>query len=129
MICGYLARSFDLLNVRDLDLIAQSRSLCDSLTLAVLRDDTVERYLGRPPVVPLTERLELVRHLRGVDEVVVHHDHEFVENLDRFTVFAVEGEPVFIDHPVAPVLLTAERQTDSWMLQDALRVDPQSSVA
>lgn len=71
---GYLASAFDLLNVSDIDLIAQARRCCDHLRIGVYTDDRVEQLIGKPPVVPLSERLELVRHVRGVDEVVVHDD-------------------------------------------------------
>ncbi len=125
MNCGYLARSFDLLNVRDLDLIAQSAARCDRLTLAVLGDETVERLLGRAPIVPLGERLELVRHLRGVDEVIVHDQHDFTRARDHLTVFEVEGEASLLGGPGKTVVLSPERQTASRMLLDALRADPQ----
>jgi cytidyltransferase-like protein len=72
MSLGYLACSFDLLNVGHLDLIAQARELCDRLIVGVYTDEAIERADGRPPVTPLAERAALVGHVRGVDEVVVH---------------------------------------------------------
>jgi len=69
---GYLARSFDLINVSDLDLIFQARQLCSRLVVGVHSDELVTRLTGRAPVVPLSERLALVAHVRGVDEVLVH---------------------------------------------------------
>lgn len=128
MASGYLARSFDLFNVRDLDLIAQAAALCRQLTLGVLTDESVRRLQGRPPVVPLHERLEIVRHLRGIHEVLVHDDGTFDRTAHSFTVFAASGEPQFVSDP-SVVILTPHRETESWMLRDALRLAPETSVA
>ena len=72
MSVGYLADSFDLINVRDLDLIAQARARCTRLVVGVFTDEHAEWLFGRRPVVPLSERMAVLRHVRGVDEVVAH---------------------------------------------------------
>jgi hypothetical protein len=70
MSVGYFADLFDLINVRDLDLINQARDGCAHLVLGVYTDDYAEERLGHRPVVPLSERMALLRHVRGVAEVV-----------------------------------------------------------
>lgn len=128
MTSGYLARPYDLFNVRDLDLIVQASALCRQLTLGVLTDESVRRLRGRPPVVPLVERLEIVRHLRGIHRVLVHDEEVFERSARDFTVFVTSGDP----QPVGAesvVILTPQRETESWMLRDALQIQPQSSVA
>lgn len=85
---GYLAASFDLLNVGDLDVIAQARQRCDHLTVGVFSDAYVEQCSGRGPVIPLAERLELLCHVRGVDTVVVH-DEDADQVMPGRTVFQV----------------------------------------
>lgn len=72
MTVGYVPHTFDLFNVEHLDLIAAAGSRAERVVVAVLTDDEVLARYGRPPVVPLSERLEIVRHVRGVDVVVVH---------------------------------------------------------
>lgn len=94
MINGYLSAAFDLLNVGDLDVIAEARRRCDYLVIGVYSDDDVARANGRPPVVPLTERLELVRHVRGVDHVITHGDIDPEDLRSSHTVFAVGDAPV-----------------------------------
>ncbi len=70
---AYLVGSFDLFNISDLDVIAQARSLCDRLVVGVLSDSDATAYDGVDPVVPLDERLALVKHVRSVDDAVLHH--------------------------------------------------------
>ena len=91
MIDGYLSASFDLLNVADLDVIDQARAQCDQLTVGVFSDEYVERTMGRKPVIALEERLALLRHVRGVDHVVVHDDVDLALLSAERTVFAVDG--------------------------------------
>ena len=74
MSVGYLADSFDLINVRDLDLIAQARARCARLVVGVFTDDYVERVSGRRPVIPLSERMAVLQQVRGIVEVVAHDD-------------------------------------------------------
>ena len=124
---GYLACSFDLLNVRDLDLIAQARLYCSRLVVGVFSDDFVESRYGRPPVVPLVERLTLVSHVRGVDEAVEHDDTAAPLGSDVIR-FCVAGEPA----PAAGDdfwLLQPRRQTASTTLREALQTARREEVA
>lgn len=66
---SHLVASFDMLNVGDLDVIAQASQQCADLVVVVLDDETVEAALGRPPVVPHHERLMIVQHVRGITRV------------------------------------------------------------
>lgn len=73
---GYVPGVFDMFHVGHLNLIASARPFCDHLIVGVVTDEVVEAVKGRPPVVPLRERMEIVAALRDVDEVVidVHSD-------------------------------------------------------
>lgn len=67
---GYAAGAFDLFHVGHLNLLAQARQHCDYLIAGVVSDELIEATKGRAPVVPLAERLEIVRNIRHVDEAV-----------------------------------------------------------
>lgn len=90
MSVGYLVDVFDLVNVRDLDLIAQARARCKQLVLGVLTDEHAERVFGRRPVITLSERITILRHVRGVSDVVVHDD---TISQDADVVFAADDGP------------------------------------
>jgi len=126
MTTGYLASSFDLLNVAHLDVIAQARAQCDELVVAVFSDELAAAVTGRPPVVPLEERMVLVGHVRGVSEVVVHQspvDPDLGAEL-AFTV-ADQVPPDLTD----AVPLVPRRESASETLLAALRPVSQESVA
>lgn len=67
---GYAAGAFDLFHVGHLNLLAQARQRCDYLIAGVVSDELLLATKGRAPVVPLAERLEIVRNIRYVDEAV-----------------------------------------------------------
>ncbi|WP_377644482.1 adenylyltransferase/cytidyltransferase family protein [Oryzobacter terrae] len=73
---GYVPGVFDMFHVGHLNLIRAARPYCDHLIVGVVTDEVVEAVKGKPPVVPLRERMEIVGALRDVDEVVVdvHRD-------------------------------------------------------
>lgn len=129
---AYLASSFDLLNVADLDLIDQARGRCDRLTVGVFSDQYVERTTGRKPVVSIEERTALLRCVRGVDQVVVHDEADLGRLIADGTVFAVEGVHYEDRMPSETVWLRAARETDSVALRRSLaslRPPTRSAVA
>jgi glycerol-3-phosphate cytidylyltransferase-like family protein len=106
-----------LINVHDLDLIAQARRLCDRLVLGVYSDELVLSTTGRPPVVPLAERLALVSHVRGVADAVVHTPDARPAG-PEVVVFAEQVDDI---DELAVIRLEVARQTESATLRDALR--------
>lgn len=118
MSVGYLADSFDLLNVRDLDLIAQARERCSHLILGVYADEFVEQTTGRTPVVPLHERMAVLSHVRGVAEVVVHDPTTAGADPTVLQLVSADGAA---PAPVDGILLTPARASRSAVLRNALR--------
>ncbi|QEE60489.1 adenylyltransferase/cytidyltransferase family protein [Salinibacterium sp. dk2585] len=67
---GYAAGAFDLFHIGHLNILRRARSECDFLIAGVVSDEMLERSKGARPVVPLAERLEIVRSVRYVDDAV-----------------------------------------------------------
>lgn len=67
---GYAGGAFDLFHVGHLNILRHAKSQCDYLIAGVVSDDLLEQIKGARPVVPLAERLEIVRHIDFVDEVI-----------------------------------------------------------
>ncbi|MFI9251602.1 adenylyltransferase/cytidyltransferase family protein [Streptomyces sp. NPDC053069] len=73
---GYAPGVWDLFHIGHLSILREARRHCDRLVAGVASDELTWRLKGRPPVIPLAERLEIVRSVRHVDDVVVetHED-------------------------------------------------------
>jgi len=115
---GYLAHAFDLLNVRDLDLIDEARQRCSHLIVGVFSDQFAAQIFGRPPIVPQEERTALVRYLRGVAEVVVHDDDRMPSGLECTTFSIRDYEHLAFARNA--VMLEPARQSHSAALREAL---------
>ena len=57
---GYCPGVFDMFHVGHLNILRRARLDCDHLVAGVVTDEVVEQVKGRPPVVPLAERMEIV---------------------------------------------------------------------
>lgn len=68
---GYAPGVYDLFHVGHLNILRHARSQCDYLVAGVVSDEMAEHAKGRRPVVPLVERLEIVRSVRFVDAAFV----------------------------------------------------------
>ena len=65
---GYAAGAFDLFHVGHLNILKHAKSQCDYLIAGVVSDEMLQQTKGITPVIPLAERLEIVRNIRYVDE-------------------------------------------------------------
>jgi len=66
---GYTAGVFDLFHIGHLNLLDNSKSMCDKLIVGVTIDE-LARQKVRHAVIPYEERLEIVRNIKHVDAVV-----------------------------------------------------------
>lgn len=65
---GYAAGAFDLFHIGHLNILKHAKSQCDYLIAGVVSDEMLLETKGISPVIPLAERLEIVRNIRFVDE-------------------------------------------------------------
>jgi glycerol-3-phosphate cytidylyltransferase len=80
-VIGYAPGAYDLFHIGHLNLLRHARAHCDHLIAGVVSDEMLLLTKGRAPVVPLAERMEIVRSVRLVDEV---HAETVPEKLDTW---------------------------------------------
>lgn len=68
---GYTTGVYDMFHIGHLNLIKNAKRHCDYLVVGVNTDELVESYKNKRPIVPLEERVEIVRAIKYVDEVIV----------------------------------------------------------
>lgn len=64
---GYAPGAYDLFHIGHLNLLRRAKERCDYLIAGVVSDDMLIKHKGVTPVIPLAERLEIVRNVRFVD--------------------------------------------------------------
>ncbi|KUL28205.1 cytidyltransferase [Streptomyces regalis] len=143
---GYAPGVFDLFHVGHLNILRRARGHCDRLIAGVCSDELVVRLKGRPPVVPLAERLQIVRSVRYVDETFVATVDDKIAiwkelgfdvifkgddwlGTDVWTMLETEFARVGVEIVYFPYTV----HTSSTLLRDALRLlaqrDPSEPVA
>ncbi|WP_418960263.1 adenylyltransferase/cytidyltransferase family protein [Streptomyces tritici] len=68
---GYAPGAYDLFHIGHLNILRHARSRCDYLVAGVVSDEMAELAKGRRPMIPLVERLEIVRSVKYVDAAFV----------------------------------------------------------
>lgn len=87
----YTVGTFDMLHVGHLALLEQCRSLGSVLAVGVASDQVVNSYKPNKPVIPLEQRMQMLKALSCVDIVRPYFELEYVSacealNVDIFVV-------------------------------------------
>lgn len=82
-IIGYTAGVYDLFHIGHLNLLKNAKAQCDKLIVAVTSDKAAE-YKGKKPFIPQEERMEIVRSIKYVDDVVIQDDLDKVKAHDKY---------------------------------------------
>lgn len=87
----YTVGTFDLLHVGHLALLEYCKTLGDVVAVGVASDNVVISYKQNAPIIPLDQRMEMLKALRVVDIVRPYHELEYVSackdlNPDIFVV-------------------------------------------
>ena len=71
---GYTTGVFDLFHIGHLNILKHSKQMCEHLIVGVSTDELVENYKNKRTVIPFRERIEIVKSICYVDEVVPQTD-------------------------------------------------------
>jgi len=81
MILGYTTGVFDLFHIGHVNLLRNAKSVCDKLIVGVTTDELLLEYKKKRPIIPFSERIEIVRSLKCVDAVISQ------ENMDKLSAW------------------------------------------
>ncbi len=65
-------------HIGHLNILKQAKERCDFLIVGVSTDENVMSYKNKTPVIPFEERIEIVKSIKYVDEVIPQ------KNMDKF---------------------------------------------
>ena len=74
MIIGYTTGVFDLFHIGHLNILRKAKQNCDTLVVGVTTDELLRKYKNKNPIIPFEERLDIVKSIKYVDEVVPQED-------------------------------------------------------
>lgn len=83
-VIGYTTGVYDLFHVGHLNLLKRASAFCDHLIVGVTTDELSLARKGKLPVIPFEERVEIVRALRCVGDVVPQADMDKFAAWERY---------------------------------------------
>ena len=73
---GYCAVAADILHVGHINFIRKCWFMCNDLTVGVMSDDCIKKYKGESPVMYEQDRMEIIRSLKYVKDVILQDTFE-----------------------------------------------------
>ena len=73
---GYTTGVFDLFHVGHLEILRKAKENCDYLIVGVSTDELVQEYKNKRPIITFDQRIEIIKSIKYVDEVVVQKDRD-----------------------------------------------------
>lgn len=80
---GYTTGVFDLFHIGHLNILRRSKEMCDFLIVGVTADKLVS-YKNKQAVIPHEERMEIVKEIRYVDQVVSQDSMNKMEAWEKY---------------------------------------------
>jgi glycerol-3-phosphate cytidylyltransferase len=77
---GYAPGAYDLFHVGHLNILRHAKANCDYLVAGVVSDEMCALTKGRLPIIPLSERVEIVSQVRYVDEAYIERTREKLDS-------------------------------------------------
>lgn len=68
---GYTQGTFDMFHIGHLNLLRHAKERCETLIVGINSDALVQRYKNKTPVVNERDRMEIVKEMKCVDDVVL----------------------------------------------------------
>ena len=73
-VVGYTTGVYDMFHIGHLNILRRAKQMCDYLIVGVSTDELVQHEKNKTPIIPFEERVEIVKAIRYVDEVVPQID-------------------------------------------------------
>lgn len=77
---GYTQGVYDMFHIGHLNLINRAKDQCEYLIVGVNSDELVKKYKHKETVIKESDRAEIVRNLKAVDECII------VDTLDKLQI-------------------------------------------
>jgi glycerol-3-phosphate cytidylyltransferase len=83
MVVGYTSGVYDLFHIGHLNVLKNAKGICDKLIVGVSTDELVLKYKNKRPVIPFSERIEIVRNINYVDAAIAQDNRNKFEMWEK----------------------------------------------
>ncbi|MCC8150585.1 MAG: adenylyltransferase/cytidyltransferase family protein [Lachnospiraceae bacterium] len=101
---GYTTGVYDMFHIGHLNIIQKAKKQCEYLIVGVTTDELCFKRKNKKPIICEHDRMEIVRALRDVDEVVPQVDMDKLAAVKKYKADAVfvgsdwKGSPAWIQY-------------------------------
>ena len=81
---GYTTGVYDMFHIGHLNILKRAKAQCDKLIVGVTTDELCYKRKQKYPVINQDDRMEIVRSIRYVDEVVSQEDMDKLEAVKKY---------------------------------------------
>lgn len=82
-VIGYTAGVYDLFHIGHLNILKKARTECDYLIVALTTDELCKKNKGKTPIVPYSERYEILLSNKYVDEVIPQEEYNKIGDWEK----------------------------------------------
>lgn len=88
---GYTAGVFDMFHIGHLNILKRAKEMCDYLVVGVTTDELSQKKKNKLPIIPYSERAEIVASIKYTDKVIPQNDSNKLKarNIINFDVIFV----------------------------------------
>lgn len=80
---GYTTGVFDMFHIGHLNILRRAKLECDYLIVGITTDELSTNEKNKTPVIPFSERMEIVESIKFVDEVIPQTSYDKLEALNN----------------------------------------------
>ncbi len=98
---GYTTGVYDMFHIGHLNLLKRAKENCEYLIVGVSTDELVYKEKNKIPIIPFEDRVEIIKSIRYVDEVVPQYDKDKIAAYKKYKFNAMfvgddwKGKPLF----------------------------------